>query len=353
MPATIAYDTPMQSERTAHSVLSYYFRQPEKVLQIEPLGNHGGWSGSQLWRIECAGSERFCLRRWPAEHPAPERLRFIHAVLTRVASLGMTVLPVPLPTLSSTTFAEHAGHRWELTPWMPGEADFHAEPSRPRLRAALQALAQFHNLSALGQTPLLGRAPCLADRQQQLSRLRAGGFDQLATAVTRGLDPQLDQRAHAILPIARGRLESLATRIEPPAREAWPLAPAIRDIHHDHIFFTGDQVTGIVDFGSLRIDLQLTDIARLVGSLVGDDTPERQFAFAAYSELRPLTPRDLDLIHLLDESSLLLGGLNWITWLYLDERDMGPLPPILSRLDQILTRLKTQRLNHGYHESHG
>jgi hypothetical protein len=329
----------MESEHAVRSVLSYYFRQPEKVLQIEPLGNHGGWSGSQLWRIGCEGGERFCLRRWPTEHPAPERLRFIHELLSRVASLGMTVLPISLPTLTSATFAEQNGHRWELTPWMPGKADFHAEPTRPRLRTALQALAQFHNLSALGQTPLFGRAPCLTDRQQQIAKLRAGGLDQLTTAVTRGFDPQLDQRAHALLPITRGRLENLAARLEPVASESWALAPAIRDIHHDHILFTGDQVSGIVDFGSLRIDLQLTDIARLVGSLVGDDVQERQFAFASYSELRTLNPRDMQLINLLDESSLLLGGLNWLTWLYLEHRNMGPLAPIVNRLDQILIRL--------------
>src|SRR5205085_7730253 len=62
------------------------------------------------------------------------------------------------------------------------------------------------------------------------------------------------------------------------------LQPAIRDVHHEHVLFTGDQVTGLIDFGALRIDTPLTDVARLVGSLVGDDAEARRIALDAYAE---------------------------------------------------------------------
>ena len=68
------------------------------------------------------------------------------------------------------------------------------------------------------------------------------------------------------------------TPLECACRESLPLSPAIRDIHHDHVLFSGDQVTGLVDFGILRIDTPLADMARLVGSLVADDEPARKFA---------------------------------------------------------------------------
>src|SRR5262245_54939421 len=75
------------------AVLSYYFPQPAMVRRIEPLANAGGWSGSQIWRIELASGETLCLRRWPSEHPTRERLAFIHAMLNAAAALPF--VPVP------------------------------------------------------------------------------------------------------------------------------------------------------------------------------------------------------------------------------------------------------------------
>ena len=87
-----------------------------------------------------------------------------------------------------------------------------------------------------------------------------------------------------ILPRAMGRLEPLAT-------VSLNLQPCLRDIWHDHVLFTGDKVTGMIDFGAVDIDTPATDIARLVGSLVGDDAAGWQSGIAAYSDVRPLTER--------------------------------------------------------------
>jgi Ser/Thr protein kinase RdoA (MazF antagonist) len=98
-------------------------------------------------------------------------------------------------------------------------------------------------------------------------------------------------------------------------------------------------VTGIVDFGALRVDTPLADIARLLGSLAEDERAMRRAALNAYAAVRPLAASDVPLIDLLDRSGIVLGGLNWLRWLYLEERAMGPREPILARLDQIMQRL--------------
>jgi homoserine kinase type II len=118
-----------------------------------------------------------------------------------------------------------------------------------------------------------------------------------------------------------------------------PLQPAIRDIHHDHVLFTGDEVTGLIDFGAMRIDTPLADVARLVGSLAGDDCEARQIALQAYSELRPLSDADRQCIDLLDRTGVVLSAFNWLSWLYLDRRDMGAAAPIARRLHEIRIRL--------------
>ena len=55
------------------------------------------------------------------------------------------------------------------------------------------------------------------------------------------------------------------------------------------MLFEGDQISGIVDFGAMRQDHVAVDVARLVGSLVGEAADERRQAFAAYQTLRSLT----------------------------------------------------------------
>jgi hypothetical protein len=56
--------------------------------------------------------------------------------------------------------------------------------------------------------------------------------------------------------------------------------------------------------------------------------------------LRPLSQAERGIIDLLDQSNAVLSGLNWLRWLYVDRRDMGPLARVRHRLDEIAARLK-------------
>jgi homoserine kinase type II len=340
----------MSADSAVQTVLSFYSFPPGMVRRIESLGNAGGWSGSRIWKVEAVGNalrgvpgtagspEFLCLRRWPKEHPTPERLRLIHDVLERVFHGGLHVVPVPLRAPNGTTFVEHEGHLWELTPWMPGTADYHSHPSRARLRSAMKVLAQFHQLA--GEQPTIGHPLSIHDRRIQVRNFLGGLAATVPSGIRNGISSRLDKTAVRVFGIAQPILPSTQARLQ--AESTWKsmLLPAIRDIWHDHVLFTGDQVTGIVDFGALRIDTPLADIARLVGSLVGDDRDARTFALESYSEIRPLSAEDRRLIDLLDESGVVLAGLNWLTWLYVDRRDMGPPEPIIRRLDEILRRLE-------------
>jgi homoserine kinase type II len=268
---------------------------------------------------------------------------FIHSILTHVAAQGINFVPAPIPTrsVSGGALVEFDQHLWDLSPWLPGTADYLARPSRLRLAAAMQALALFHVAAATCPCapPTSGIAPAFAERRDQVRQLLGGELERIAARLESGLAPELDLRARQLLPLAASLLPRLRRPLEAACRDLLPLGPAIRDIHHDHVLFTGDTVTGLVDFGAMRIDTPLADVARLVGSLAADDQPARDFALNAYSELRPLSDSDRRLVDLLDQSGVALGGLNWLRWLYLEERDMGPLEPIYKRLDAILARL--------------
>lgn len=331
------------TDRDAQYVLAHHFPPWAAVRQIEPLDGAGGWSGSRLWRVTAELGDVFSLRRFPEGDWGP-RLALVRDVLARVFAGGLTVVPVPLPSTAGASAVEHGGRWWELTPWMPGTADFRAQPTRERLRAAMQTLARFHRLASSGSLSRVSydRAPALIDRCSSFRRIEQRAA-QLAAHLHPGLDEALDHRAARLLDLYRIVAPQVAPRVSRAAENKYFLQPAIRDIHRDHVLFRGDEVTGLVDFGAMRIDTPLADVARLVGSLVADDAEARRLALDAYSEVRPLSEDDRGLIDLLDESGLAVAAVNWLTWLYLDRRDMGAAAPIVQRLDEILARLERRR----------
>src|SRR5215831_1824927 len=105
---------------------------------LVPLSNAGGFSGARLWRVEC-GDSSFCLRAWPRRDTTPDELRFIHWCMSLARGAGRSFVPAVIPCGGDESFVEHAGRLWELSSWMPGRADFHVNPSLPRLRAACVA----------------------------------------------------------------------------------------------------------------------------------------------------------------------------------------------------------------------
>lgn len=159
-----------------------------------------GFSGARLWRID-APRGPLCLRRWPREHPSPERLQFIQAVLWHVDQEGFHKLPLPIETPHKHGYVWHAGHLWELTPWLAGRADYRQHPSAARLAAAMTALAEFHVAAAtfpLAETSAAA-APAIVERGERIARLNAGRLGELQTAIGGGGDwPELAIRGREL-----------------------------------------------------------------------------------------------------------------------------------------------------------
>ncbi len=333
----------MTLEQQAHCVLAEY-PAPFQSRAVESLGSAGGYSGACFWRVTAdAGS--LCLRRWPVEHPSRERLSFIHAVLRHVHEQGLTFIPAPFETTAGQTFVNHAGHFWELTQWLPGTADYHRAPSDQKLAAAMQALAYFHTAAATcpAASPQHEPSPGLQERRARIMELLQSGCGKIAAAITPHIWPALEPRARRLLALFTSRAPAVLARVESTARLAVPLQPCIRDVWHDHVLFSGDVVSGIIDFGALRVETVAADIARLLGSLIADDTDRWHRGLAAYQSVRPLSPNERSLVRIFDESTVLLSGMNWLEWLYVQHRHFDDRPRILARLDETLTRLANQQ----------
>ncbi|MCI0334293.1 MAG: phosphotransferase [Planctomycetes bacterium] len=342
-----------------NQLLQRYPRDCRPTL-IELLGSAGGMSGAQFWRIT-APRGTLILRRWPAEHPTSDHLHFIHAVVNHAAQRGITFLSAPITTRYGESFTAHAGHLWELEPWMLGAADYKDSPSIDKLRAAMTALAQFHLavvdfvLPEIAPTPrVAGPPPAIPRRLARLHDLAHGGINALSRAITDTTWPDLVPLARKFIAALPRAVPRAIAQLEPLANVPLPLQPCLRDVWHDHVLFTGDEVTGLIDFGAIDIDTPATDIARLLGSLASGSPPHFgkgpgeghptsepwHEGLAAYSAVRPLSQHESLAVVALDTAAPILAGCNWIRWIYIERRGFEKRSRVIERFRRIRDRVK-------------
>ncbi|HEY7156206.1 MAG TPA: phosphotransferase [Gemmataceae bacterium] len=319
--------------------LAVHLRYPPFCRQgtLTPLGNRGGFSGADLWRIDGPAGP-LCLRAWPAHETWP-RLLFRHRLMTMARQHGLPFVPAIFNTLDGATGVEHAGRFWELTEWLPGCADYHERPSLARLEAACTALAHLHTVwrNMPGETAVCPAVRRRLDFLDEWHRLVRSGWRPLDAAGR--VDPlfPLVERAWRQLPDA---LEQVPRRLQRWTATSRRSQPCLCDLWHDHLLFEGDRLTGIIDYGAAKFDRVAVDLARLLGSLVGDDAAGWQTGLRAYRQVAPLDAEEEELAHLLDETGTILGVANWLRWLYDEKRSFADLSAVARRLGELVARLE-------------
>ncbi|MDG2206705.1 MAG: phosphotransferase [Pirellulales bacterium] len=314
--------------------------------QVESLGSAGGFSGALLWKIHAPRS-LLCLRRWPREHPSHKRLDFIHGLLGHVATNGCPIVPVPIHLRSSTpsTFLKQDGYLWELAPWMPGEATYEQNPSTEKLCNAARALASFHHASSDYRRPTVssGPAPGVCERLEKTSIWRQEDLERIDAKIktTSTLSSPIGGgQSRMILNYAKNTIEAVERELSALSTLDVPIQSCIRDVWEQHLLFSGDEVTGIVDFGAARPDTVVVDIARLLGSLAMNDQQLWKIGLQAYESLRPLSSAERSLLPALDRSAILLSGLNWLRWIFLENRNFSNWSAVTLRLNKIIARIE-------------
>jgi homoserine kinase type II len=328
----------LPGDEDAHRVLGCY-PATLRSAALTALGNRGGFSGARLWRGE-ADTGVFCLKAWPPADASAAYLTSVHALQQNAHRHGLAFVPEVFVTRDGGTFVEHAGRFWDVTSWQLGAADFHAAPSDARLHCAVRGVAQLHEVWNQGWSE---RRPCpallrrLAVWRDMRELLRSGWRPTLED----GDDPVTTwaERAWRLLP---EQLERVPLLLASGQASAVPVQPCLCDVWHDHLLFTGDVLTGLVDYGSVKIDHVAVDLARLLGSLVGDDASSWALALRAYREVRQLTPDEERLAHALDRTGVVLGAANWLRWLYLEQRRYDDRAAVADRLAALVLRLESR-----------
>jgi len=323
-----------------------YFPVDCVSTQVESLGSAGGFSGALLWKVH-APRGLLCLRRWPREHPSQKRLEFIHGLLGHVATNGCPIVPVPVHLRSSTpsTFVKQDGYLWELAPWMPGEANFEQNPSTEKLCNAARALASFHHASSDYRRPTASSAPApgVCERLEKTRIWRQKDLEQIDAQIktTSALASPIDiGQSQMVLNHAKNTIEAVERELSALSTLDVPIQSCIRDVWEQHLLFSGDEVTGLVDFGAARPDTVVVDIVRLLGSLAISDQQLWKIGLQAYESLRPLSLAERSLLPALDRSAILLSGLNWLRWIFLENRNFSNWSAVTSRLNNIITRIE-------------
>jgi len=321
-------------EIAAGDVLGAY-RLPSPC-QCIPLGSAGGFSGARLWRVLILG-QILRLKAWPADFQDSERLGRVHRWMGMACLHGLNFVPVVQRARDERSWQVRAARFWDLTEWMSGTADFRLQPSLERVQAACQALASLHHVwqrESLIETP-----PSVIRRMQSVREwdalLRSGWRPEFSpeeldpvTAVARRIWLLLPP----FLPEIRLRLECWTDKRR--------LQPCICDIWHDHVLFSGANVSGIIDYGSMRIDHPATDLARMLGSLIGDHQSMFAVGIAAYRQVRPFDDVEATLARVLDWTGMVLGAANWLHRLYREKRYYEDRTLVAKRMQALFDRME-------------
>jgi Ser/Thr protein kinase RdoA (MazF antagonist) len=330
----------MQNPR---QLLPHWFVK-EATIELHEI-KFSGLSGARIWQIRRAG-QAFALRQWP-DSISSGRLKPIHDFQYRLASAACPV-PAPIKSSAGATFVAAHDHLWELTPWMPGEADFRSDPQPTKLYAALVALARLHVAEAAthpegSSANRPSASPALVRRAARLDDLLRTELAALQACVDEApLQPMNSLASRALDLIARSAPQ-LCHRSFRWRDEQLPQQWCLRDIKHDHILFTEGTVTGIIDFGAASVDSPAGDVARLLGSMALDDRERWKHGLAAYESVRPLSSAERDAVDYFDSSGTVLSAANWLHWLFRDNGIQSGKTDRVSaadRLEELVGRLQ-------------
>ncbi len=285
------------------------------IVSTKPI--IGGLSGARVWKCQSSLHGALCLRQWPSTHPTQPRLQFIHDALN-YACEKLSFIPKVFRDREGNSFWMVGEYLWEVTQWMPGQADYLRKPSQAKLASAISALADLHRLwfdfsnepnvspSVKQRVEMLSDWLGTRDLVEQVGHCVRGPVEAAACMST-------VRMLHARGP---GLLEELRRAGELRVR----LQPVLRDIWSDHLLFEDERVSGLIDFGTVRMDEPATDLARMLGSLHPFELDVRMEAIEAYNQKRPEHLLDPERVELLDRSGTLLTALQWMRWLVLERR---------------------------------
>lgn len=289
----------------------YDIRPPDSVT---PFHGGAGFSGSSIWKVDW-NSQDYCLKQWPQDKPSVHTRQLISRVIPEVQRQGLPIA-VPQETNAGRRFLFFENRFWDLSPWVAGAPIKDRILTEAQLQSAMQWLARYHNLSSALMSEK-GKSTSLAYRLKLSQQLLDGQLDRLSGCEIAGLESGL---APLFISHARQKLPMLLQALEHYAHLEMMLLPALSDIWSDHVFFEADKVSGVIDFGAIKMDSACLDLARFLGSYGGHSDSVMRQGLEYYQMERVLGRNDVELVELYDRAYVVLAGIQWLIWLGPEQR---------------------------------
>lgn len=336
------------------------FSQRISIPQIDRVKQSAGFSGAGVWKIVQAHAT-WAVRRWPSPGLSATRIRGLHRLLEHLNRSGLNFVAAPLPCDTGETLIAVDNAWWQIEPWLAGSADFHAHPNEARLKAAMAALARWH-LAAAKFVPdpdcreWFGSAdakpsPAVAERLTKVRQITPAGLAEFLRRIEQSPQGEWAALCCDLLRNVRQLQPSIGVELAAVEHQPFALLPCLRDVWHDHVLFTDDDVTGLIDASACRRENVATDLARLIGSLVEDDAASWSIALDTYRQHRPLSLAEEALMGVLDRSGVVLSAATWLEWLYRAGQTFADRDGVTRRLEHLQRRLGHLAATSGLHAS--
>lgn len=290
-----------------------------------------GLSEATVWRVEW-GQSSFAIRRHP-RGVDPAYVRRASSTLFAIKEAGLEF--VAAPTSEPLLLADD--RLWEIAPWLPGQSLAERGPDPAAEQSALAALVKFHELTRRNATESKPRS-LFAERCRALEAL-----DLRPTVAEHAAIPGPIQH---VLKQLKTHLPEAAARANLATQRYTRVVQATQIIHGDarpeHFLLVGQEVTGLIDFGSMRWDSPLADVARLAGEIAEGAEPRLVELASVYSQMAS-TAIDPAQISVLDLSGAVLSAANWLRWLGQSDPTEVATSEIHGRLTSILARMTAVR----------
>ena len=343
----------IQSDQELRQIIGLYGPafQPDRW---PPVCVSSGFSGAVITRFS-ARDHQYALRIWPINERSATKLEALAGLLEYLHHHGITYVAVPIKKQNgSIATISQSGSLMHIEPWLPGSADHSPPYSSIKQNNAVQALARMHAIAA-NHVPKLehhawirpitsGKSPGLVHRQQKLNQyLKNGILSEVQKSCLSQRSASFYQRLQACF---RSQSASIWEKLQLATNQILPLQPVFRDVWRDHILFTGDKVTGLIDPAAFGNDSVVTDITRLLGSIAGNNPKAWQAALASYQEIRPLSQTEQNLIPIFDQSKLFLSAIGCFERFLMVSASPAHYPDDISirlgdRLEEYLSRLES------------
>ncbi len=322
--------------------------------QWPPASVHFGFSGAEVYKFT-ARNKNYALRIWPSIERSLPKLEALTRLLEDVYAEGITyVAPAIRKTDGTVATISSSGKLIHIEPWLPGEPLTTIALSAQRLKNTMRAVAHLH-LAAAKHMPSTehfswirpaheGKSPSLKHRLGKLEYYLNTGVADVQSSLMQ--PEELRSLQLRLQLIFRSRAANLWEELKTATQLSLPLQPVFKDLWREHVLFTEDEVSGVIDPAAFGTDSVLTDITRLLGSIAGNNWKLWSDAVNIYQAVRPLNQTEQKLIAVFDYSNLLLSAIGCFenclkTSLLNNDFSRNRQSRLSARLEEYLNRLES------------